>query len=317
MKKTLLTLGAALLLSAGVFAQTPEENSTNSDVSQNAPTATKKGYAFNWSTGSAEAGDAEVYNCMAAKNESYNPFNTAGYSFKLEKGSGYVTFSADGTQGQYASAVVKFQSGNCTVGEAVDLSSSADLQTLSYKVKSDADVSEFAVSVAFQNGDALLLADLDFPKNALKKGEWTENKITIPAKGWDGATSANIDVDFTKIIGIWFKVKNGESANISVDYVTVGDGTPAPTALTDAEIAALDVKVFPNPASDVLNVSYNVPADEQVTVTLSNSLGQAVASVEGDASSASIDVAGLNGGLYFASIVVDGIVVATQKVIVE
>ena len=129
---------------------------------------------------------------------------------------------------------------------------------------------------------------------------------------------------------MFFTARDPQTApkgEIAIDWITVGDGDGTAltgdktdrvfTALTEAEIAALNVVVFPNPASDVVNVTYNVPADEQVTVTLLNSLGQEVASVEGDASSASIDVANLNGGLYFAAIIVDGIVVSTQKVIVE
>ncbi|MCP4521364.1 MAG: T9SS type A sorting domain-containing protein [Cytophagales bacterium] len=100
-----------------------------------------------------------------------------------------------------------------------------------------------------------------------------------------------------------------EESVYTLEYDVVG--------LTEAEIAALDVKVSPNPASDVVNVTYNVPADETVSVVLSSAVGQEVASVEGSTSGASVDVSNLDAGLYFASIVVDGVVVATQKVIVE
>ncbi|MCP4521347.1 MAG: T9SS type A sorting domain-containing protein [Cytophagales bacterium] len=89
------------------------------------------------------------------------------------------------------------------------------------------------------------------------------------------------------------------------------------TSLTQAEIKNLNIKVFPNPAKDVVNITYNTPTDEKVSVILTNTLGEEITSVQGDLEKASIDVADIKAGLYFTSIVVNGAIISTQKVIIE
>ncbi len=90
------------------------------------------------------------------------------------------------------------------------------------------------------------------------------------------------------------------------------------TALTEAQIANLNMSVFPNPAINSLNVTYsNISSNETISIVLTNSLGQKVAVENGSSSEGSINVTDLTSGLYFVSLVVDGIEVSKQKVMVK
>lgn len=108
-----------------------------------------------------------------------------------------------------------------------------------------------------------------------------------------------------------------------VDMVAVFDRT-----LSADEIASLagpgswlgvndmeenSIKLYPNPAQDMLNVTVNKASTlEVISVT-----GQVVLSTNIEAQNTIIDVSGLNGGIYFVRVTAQGGLPVTQKVIIE
>ena len=70
-------------------------------------------------------------------------------------------------------------------------------------------------------------------------------------------------------------------------------------------------EVFPNPAQNVINFNYTV--NGAVEVELSNALGSAVSSTEGT----SMNVAELPAGVYFATLKVNGVATAVERIQVQ
>ncbi len=79
----------------------------------------------------------------------------------------------------------------------------------------------------------------------------------------------------------------------------------------EANASANGFEAFPNPAQDVINFNYTVNGD--ATVELANALGSAVATTTGT----SMNVAELPAGIYFATLKVNGVATAVQRVQVQ
>lgn len=124
----------------------------------------------------------------------------------------------------------------------------------------------------------------------------------------------------------WSKVGASDiSGNIMIGYIDLFGSVAPETSFavydnikvtTDdvnvKEKAQLSVKVFPNPANNVLNIEVN----ERANVELINSLGQMVVNkvVDGNAT---LDVSQLNSGVYFTKITNDEGLIKTEKVIIK
>jgi hypothetical protein len=329
MKKSLLTLGAVVLTYISLFAQ-----NTNASVSQNDATSTKQGYAFNYSKGSDGSGVPATYNCIDSQGAdgATNIGNVTAYSFSYNVDSAYaeLTFTGKQSNGVGSKKNVgdgylwnRLTTGNCELSR-IDLSSSTT--KIKANVKSSVAIPEFYIGVVVdQNGKAVLGDELLGASTdntvALEANKWTEVEFSVATKGWYNGGNNLIDLD--KVEGLFFTVRDKDATDdsetptgiMAIDWVTVGDGVPV--ALTKAEINNLEFRVFPNPVIDILNVTYNIPSDESAVIVLSNFLGQQVISVEGNESSVSIDVSELNSGIYFASIIVDGIIVSTKRVVID
>ncbi len=315
MKKSLLTLGAAVLLSASVFAQDKVAETTSftgltEDHDKVTPcfTSWPAPGDYQWSPGHEIVGLTPDYDNSAIILKSTANDDKA----HADAGPAYYKLTTL-TPG---SGVEGGQEEKCNAGTGiVDVTKNPQFVI---KMKASAPVK---VTVYIQEGNSPSWNYSKFSQAVVQADvttEYQEFRIdTISATNVNGDGT----IDLTQIGGLAFSTEEEAKAfegTITIDYFKLGDDAKKEaSALTDAEVANLNAQIFPNPANDLVNVTYNVPADESVVVTLSNSLGQAVASVDGGESSASIDVSDLNSGLYFASIVVDGVVVSTQRVIVE
>ena len=89
---------------------------------------------------------------------------------------------------------------------------------------------------------------------------------------------------------------NAINSTLLVDDVTI---TGTPFSVIDINAAPEAVNVYPNPASDMLNIE--VPGNEQVTFNLISVNGQVVVSKPATSTSA-IDVSTLAAGLYFYTV---------------
>ena len=89
-----------------------------------------------------------------------------------------------------------------------------------------------------------------------------------------------------------------------VDYVRVYSSNQS-DGVESAKNSAFDVTVSPNPVDTESAISFNVPAMENISVTLYNSLGQQVfthgSRQEGDVK-IPVNMSGMDSGLYFAKI---------------
>jgi hypothetical protein len=119
---------------------------------------------------------------------------------------------------------------------------------------------------------------------------------------WEGGTRAT---------GAWLqavatdpRLWNGDPCNWAIFTITTG---------INEELSGVSVNVYPNPATDVLNVEASNGFQQ---VTLINITGQVVRNIELEAGKTSIDLNGLRNGVYFVRIETEkGI--TTRKVVIQ
>jgi hypothetical protein len=73
--------------------------------------------------------------------------------------------------------------------------------------------------------------------------------------------------------------------------------------------------VFPNPATNVINVDINTLVSGDLTVEVSNLLGQKLNSVSANGHKAQISVADLPSGVYLVDCFSDGVKIAAARFI--
>ena len=77
--------------------------------------------------------------------------------------------------------------------------------------------------------------------------------------------------------------------------------------------------VYPNPAVDYVNISYNVQGNNKANFKIINIVGQVVVeqSLNADATSVRVDVSNLESGVYFYSIELKGSAIETKRLIIS
>ena len=130
---------------------------------------------------------------------------------------------------------------------------------------------------------------LDFDAEKLGGDAWTDwvAKATIQSYGFRSKTEDAVFA-ITKI-EFGYTVLNGLEANA----------------------IAAGFEVYPNPAQDVVNFNYTINGN--ASVELSNALGSVVSLTEGTA----MNVAELPSGVYFATLKVNGVATAVQRVQIQ
>jgi hypothetical protein len=96
-------------------------------------------------------------------------------------------------------------------------------------------------------------------------------------------------------------------------------GTFSGVEEVDEEIIALgeDFILFPNPASQTLNLVYNGSSDKSHQISISNSLGQFIYKKEAVNTNIQIDVNQWNNGIYFLTVSEDGKLVGTKSFVIS
>ncbi len=148
---------------------------------------------------------------------------------------------------------------------------------------------------------------------------------------YDNSTNTFTDVDLTKIKAVLFTVLNDSvNANyqglkltdlpIEIDYVRVGKCTRvAPIGIVDNS-SVVSSNVYPNPTSDIANVSLDLKEVSDVKVTLVDIFGKEVKVVtEGKFSSVkeSVNVSDLAKGIYTVNYSVNGSTVKAKLLMVK
>lgn len=124
--------------------------------------------------------------------------------------------------------------------------------------------------------------------------------------------------DFTNVGGVAFELGATDETNtdvvdgtVSVDFIRFGDA-----AVSAKEVVAEGFNVFPNPATDILNVKFD--ATSATTVELTDLTGKVVASqlVQAGAVNTTFATTDINAGVYFVN-VKNAVGSTTQKVVIK
>lgn len=90
---------------------------------------------------------------------------------------------------------------------------------------------------------------------------------------------------------------------------------PVSTAVTDINGIGSDIKVYPNPTSEYVNVDVNSVAGGKISVSVLNMLGQEITRVSAVNNKVVIDAARLAAGIYVVDCYRDGLKIGTAKFI--
>jgi hypothetical protein len=122
--------------------------------------------------------------------------------------------------------------------------------------------------------------------------------------------------------------ESGYSGNYSIDYGSYGTYAFEVTTAGNGgftgveEVSAIEsASVYPNPATDMTNIEFNVTSTSAVTVQVINALGQVVYNNDmGDVNGAQkvqVNTADLEAGMYLVQITVNGSVITKRVSVVK
>lgn len=85
------------------------------------------------------------------------------------------------------------------------------------------------------------------------------------------------------------------------------------------QISSDGISIYPNPAGEKLTIDFSVPANKQIELTFSNTLGQSVLSQSFfDASNSVIlDISQISEGFYFIRIIVDDKDIYNERIMIK
>ncbi|HLV46399.1 MAG TPA: T9SS type A sorting domain-containing protein [Flavobacterium sp.] len=142
-------------------------------------------------------------------------------------------------------------------------------------------------------------------KSDLATAPNTSNPFRPTADQWQLRSVDLSDVPDDALIA--FRATSGYGNDMFIDNITIRTGS----AVSIDEVMDLnELKLFPNPTNDVLNVSLNMKTSESVNFTVINSIGQEVMNVnetlnEGNQQT-SLNVSNLASGVYILNIHTEG-----------
>lgn len=228
---------------------------------------------------------------------------------------GIMTFSAKTHASNHGPLYYYLSAGDdmeCSPGEgAVDISANNKVEL---RIKASANV---RVNVYIQEGNA---PSWDYSK-------FSESSAEIDVTtDWQFVTLENVSTvsmgasafDLTNIGGVAFELGKTDGTNydvidgtVSVDFIRFGEA-----AVSSNEVVAEGFNVFPNPATDILNVKFD--ATSATTVELTDLTGKVVASqlVQAGAVNTTFATADINAGIYFVN-VKNAVGSTTQKVVIK
>jgi len=233
-----------------------------------------------------------------------------------DQADGAMTFDATTAQSNHGPLYYQLTAGNdleCFPAEGlVDL-------TVSNKVEIRAKATTaMKITVYIQEGNAASWDYSKFSAKTLTLDLTTEYQTFLVEDIADtNSTGASVDITQVGVVvfelgkdqeGEWIQV-SGEK--VSIDYMRFGDFSVS----SNEVISSSNVNVFPNPATDVLNVEVNL--DEVATIELVDLTGKVVATQTlSNQGTATFNTANLSSGLYIVSIqTANGVV--TEKVLVK
>lgn len=147
----------------------------------------------------------------------------------------------------------------------------------------------------------------------------TSSSYVPSSTEWETVTVNNISSSYwTSNFRFKFQFVSGGGNNIYIDDINIID--PSTAGVRENNDVSL-FRVYPNPASDIARVSFDLINNNNVKIVLTDMLGQQVQVVEQSQLNAGshqfeINTNDLSNGIYFVNLSVDGKII-TQKLIVE
>jgi len=161
------------------------------------------------------------------------------------------------------------------------------------------------ITVAIATADAPTAADFTeiWYQNGIRYENWSENTIDLSSYAGQEIWIAFRDVNYDEY-EIWLD-------DVTISNVTSDDPTPGPGPgpIGISENAAQTFGLYPNPATEVLNVK----ANDVKNIEIVNMLGQAVITTNVQ----TINVSDLTNGVYFVRVNYNNGTVSTQKFVKE
>lgn len=295
-----------ILLSIAVFAGfVASAQTTSSDLAGNVFTTGNTGFVYSFNT--AFGLNQETLNCNP--NTSNAVWDTYGSSpsgelavdsISATNNNGFlkVTVPAQVLTGNTRQSSNRLPVGECGTAQGAnvgDFSAEAN-QIITARVRATTDAT-IALVVATDDGgwkthDAILES-----QTITGNAEWSVVTFEIADTAWNGVG------DLTKVIGweLWYAgAQTLTAGEIHFDWITFGDATDP--NVSSNEVVANGLNVYPNPATDVLNVKFDATA--ATTVELTDLTGKVVATQTAVAGSNSLSfaTANVNAGVYFVNI---------------
>ncbi len=149
-----------------------------------------------------------------------------------------------------------------------------------------------------------------------------ENDVTGYQWGYDSKTTLDSTILVGEINQSYVNASPDTLHNYYWVMTTVDDCSnkayysgPVSTAVNDINYAVAEIKVYPNPTSDYVNVDVNSIAGGKISVSVLNMLGQEISNVNAVNNKAVIDAAKLAPGIYVVDCYRDGLKISTAKFI--
>ena len=225
--------------------------------------------------------------------ESYTWSSTAGGSIAAIGNSGQysiVDFSEPGTTTIMVTATIN--STGCNSESSVPVTVGTGSATQAY--------------VVYSFGEFICL------ENNVTSYQWGyDNKATLDSTILVGQINQNYANSNPDTIHNYYWVITTQNGCSAKSYYN----TPGATAISNVNEGTTDVKVYPNPASALVNVDITSTETGDVTVELTDMLGQKINEVPASNNKAVIDVSKLAAGVYIIDCYCGGIKIAAAKFI--
>lgn len=302
MKKILLSLAIA----AGFTASA--QDATSSEIAGNTFTDGNTGFQYSFN---AQAGlSHDALNCSPNTSTAvWDVFGGAAASGDIgtdttETGNGFLSYAIEaGSTGasnarQWGARFpvdASFDCGTAQGSNVGNFSAEAN-QVITARVRATTPVN-IAIVVSTDDGGWTTHDAIFDTAVVAGDAQWTTVQFEIADSAWNGVG------DLTKAIGweLWFTANQTLGAGeIHFDYITFGDAV-SPN-VSAQEVVVNGFNVFPNPATDLVNVRFD--ATSTSTVELMDVTGKIVESIvaQAGAVSTSFATANINAGVYFVNV---------------
>ncbi|GAA4460373.1 hypothetical protein GCM10023093_02880 [Nemorincola caseinilytica] len=244
----------------------------------------------------------EVELCNNSMYQNFGAATPAPAGFTYSWSVSNAILHSTGNNGQFA--VVSFTNpGNAVVTLTTHNSSTTCTSLSNYNVKVNAGSAIIPEVIYYQN-------QFICKSNQVSSYQWGyDDANTFDSTVLVGETNQNYSNAFPDFSGKYYWVITNAGGCIQKTYFN------RPTGIVDMNDAVAGMKLYPNPAIDVVNVEVSASVRGEITMEVFNLLGQKVQSVKAVNNRAVISITDLAAGAYIVDCYSDGTKVAAARFI--